>query len=140
MDMVAQLAGLLARERQQLETLLFRLVELRQLVVAGEGRFLSFAADDVRAATAAVRAVELERALLISSLAAERGVSEDALTLAALVDTAPAPWPTILAEHRTALSALAREIDEHVSATRRLARAGAEVVLEVLDRLGGEAS
>ena len=60
------LLGVLGRERQVLENLLFRLLEARSLLATHETRFLHLAAEDVEAAAERVREVELRRALLPS--------------------------------------------------------------------------
>ena len=78
MDDFQALADLLGRERLLLEILVYRLVELRSLLVTSgrpDGRFLAWAAEEVEDATAAVRAAELERAMLISQIADAAGVS-----------------------------------------------------------------
>lgn len=135
MDVVA---GLLNRERVLLELLVFKLVELRQLLQCGETRFLGWAAEEVERATASVRSAELERAVLVASLADERGVDEEALSLAELAATADEPWRSIFDDHRSALRALAAEAEELLGANRRLARSGGKAVADTLERLSGQ--
>lgn len=127
-----ELVSLLGRERLLLEMLVFRLVELRGLLVAGEGRFLGWAAEEVERATRAVREIELQRALTVSRLADERRVAEEALSLAVLADEAPEPYRSLLAEQRRELRDLVSEVEDHVCATRRLARAGGGAIAETL--------
>lgn len=50
-----KLATLLGRERLLLELLTFKLVELRQLLAAGETRFLDWAAEEVDRALTGMR-------------------------------------------------------------------------------------
>ncbi|MDQ1682793.1 MAG: hypothetical protein QOH99_1334 [Frankiaceae bacterium] len=115
-----QLADALGRERLHVELLVYRLVELRQLLVAGEGRFLGWAAEEVERAARAVRNCELTRAVALSSYADANGISDELLDLAGLVSRADEPWRTMLTDHGDALRSLAAEVDEHSGAIRRL--------------------
>jgi hypothetical protein len=138
MTELEQLGDVLGRERVLLDVLVYRLVALRALLVAGEGRYLAWAAEEVADATAAVRAAEVQRAMLVSELAERQGLADDALPLSVLVETAPAPWHAILDDHRRALAALAGEVDDHASAVRRLARTTGEAVRSLLADLVAE--
>jgi hypothetical protein len=131
------LVDLLGRERSLLDVLVYRLVELRALLVSGDGRYLAWAAEEVEDATAAVRAAELSRAMLISQLAEGWGLLEETLTLAVLIETADPPWRALLQDHRTALATLSAEVDDHASAVRRLARTATKSVAAVLAQVGG---
>jgi hypothetical protein len=135
-----ELADALGRERLLLELLVFRLVGLRQLLVAGEGRFLGWAADEVEKAARSVRQCELTRAVLISSYADRHGLPDETLDPTALAGLADEPWRTMLSEHGDALRALAAEVDEHAAAIGRLARvtartAAARLVGDMLERV-----
>jgi hypothetical protein len=131
------LVDLLGRERSLLDVLVYRLVELRALLVSGDGRYLAWAAEEVEDATAAVRAAELSRAMLVAELAEGWGLLEETLTLAVLVETADPPWRALLQDHRTALATLSAEVDDHASAVRRLARTATDSVAAVLAQVGG---
>jgi hypothetical protein len=131
------LVELLGRERTLLDVLVYRLVELRALLVSGDGRFLAWAAEEVEDATAAVRSAELHRALLVSQMAQAHGLLEETLTLAVLVETADPPWRALLQDHRTALTTLAAEVDDQASAVRRLARTTTDAVAALLAQVGG---
>ncbi|MDX6204737.1 MAG: hypothetical protein QOE76_3512 [Frankiales bacterium] len=131
------LVEVLGCERALLDVLVYRLVELRALLVSGDGRFLAWAAEEVEDATSAVRAAELSRAILISEMAEARGLLEETLTLAVLVETADPPWRALLQDHRLALAALTAEVDDHASAVRRLARTTTDAVAAVLAQVGG---
>jgi hypothetical protein len=137
-----ELARLLSRERLVLELVVFRLVELRQLLAAGEARFLPAAAADVEHALADLRTVELRRAVVVNRLAAAAGVADDQLSLRALAGIAPRPYAGILTEHRRALQLLAAEMQATVAACGELSADGAAFVAEVLrqvtDRRGAE--
>jgi hypothetical protein len=130
------LVELLGRERTLLDVLVYRLFELRSLLVSGDGRFLAWAAEEVEDATAAVRAAELSRALLVVQIAERRGVVEETLTLGVLIETADPPWRALLQDHRSALAELTAEVDDHASAVRRLARTATDSVAALLAQVG----
>ena len=140
MTQLEALADLLGRERTLLDVLVYRLVELRALLVSGDGRFLAWAAEEVEDATSAVRAAELQRAMLVADLAETLGASPDTLTLGVLVDLADPPWRALLGDHRTALLALSAEVDDHSSAVRRLAHTTSDAVASRLERVGANGS
>ena len=129
-----QLVTLLGRERLLAELVVFKLVELRQLLLAGEARFLPWAAEEVERATTSLRQAELQRALLCASLAAERGLDDPEPPLRVLVQGAPEPWRTLLDEAADALRDLCREAEEHTAANRSLASHGISAVTELLGR------
>jgi hypothetical protein len=136
-----ELAGLLSRERVLLELLLFKLVSMRQLMIAGEVRFLPWAAEEVERATDKVREAELSRGVCVMQMTAgSPSVGDGPFTLRVLAETAPEPWRTIFAEHRRAYLDLAEDLEAAVSATRRLASTGGNAVTATLDRLSGTAA
>jgi hypothetical protein len=143
-----ELAGLLNRERMLLELLLFKLVSLRQLLLAGEVRFLPWAAEEVDRATTKVREAELRRSLAVEGLSVS--LRDDAgrertnplatpsqVTLRTLAESAPEPWRTIFSEHRKAFLQVAADLEDAISATRRLALSGGAAISATLDRLTG---
>jgi hypothetical protein len=137
-----KLAGLLNRERVLLELLLFKLVSLRQLLIAGEVRFLPWAAEEVDRATEKVREAELTRMVAVEEMEASSdtsglGSSSRRPTLRLLAESAAEPWRTILLDHHKALFALAADVEDAVAATRRLATTGGAAVSATLDRLTG---
>ena len=131
------LTTVLVREKLLVELLAFKLVELRQLLIAGETRFLAWAAEEVDRASTAVRNAEVERAVLVSALAEERGLGDDP-TLTAIVADAPEPWRTLLADTQEGLRAGADEVASLLTATRRLADAGSRSLADTLRRLDGD--
>lgn len=132
------LVALLTRERLLVELVVFKLVELRQLLLAGETRFLPWASEEVERAVRAVRVLEVERAVVVQSVAATRGLSAEhgaEPSLSDLVADAPEPWRSVLADTQTGLRRGAEEIAELLVATRRLAEAGSRSLAETLQRL-----
>lgn len=131
-----ELARLLSVERRLLELLLFKLVEGRHLLAAGEARFLPYAATEVEKAMGRVQEAELRRAMLVHELAAEMGVPEEALTLSALARDSLEPFRTIFTDHRLAFLELAAEIEDVTRQNRRLAERGAHDVEQLLAMVG----
>lgn len=124
------LVTLLTREKTLVELLVFKLVAMRQLLLAGETRFLPWAAEEVDRATLAVRDAEVERAVLVSALGAERGLDEPALT--ELVSDAPDVWRGLLTQLHEELRASAGEVADLLTSTRRLADVGARSLAEAM--------
>jgi prephenate dehydrogenase len=146
-----ELAALLNRERMLLELLLFKLVALRQLLLAGEVRFLPWAAEEVDRATTKVREAELRRSLAVEGLslslrdeAGDGRVSSlsapSQVTLRTLAESAPEPWRTIFSAHRKSFLQLASDLEEAITTTRRLAVSGGAAIGATLDRLTGAVS
>ena len=90
-----ELARLLSVERHLLELLLFKLIERRHLLAAGETRFLTFADAEVDRALERAQLAELRRSLFIHDLGSDLGA-----------------FGTIFIEHRSALCELAAEIED----------------------------
>ncbi|MBK9179904.1 MAG: flagellar export chaperone FlgN [Acidimicrobiales bacterium] len=116
-----RLAEHLSAEQRLLETLLFRLVEAHHLLVAGETRFLAWAADEVGAAVEEVRRAELLRAAHVQAVGARLGLADGNPTLAELAERSPEPYRSILDGHRRSLADLLAEIDEVGALNRELA-------------------
>jgi hypothetical protein len=125
----------LTREKLLVELLVFKLVSMRQLLLTGETRFLPWAAEEVDRATTAVRDAELERSVLSSMIGAERGLDEP--TLSELVADAPEPWQGLLASLHEELRAGAREVQDLLASTRRLAEVGVRSLEEAMGQEAG---
>ncbi|MEP7054344.1 MAG: hypothetical protein ABI912_03775 [Actinomycetota bacterium] len=130
-----ELACLLGRERLLLERLLFKLIELRALLQAGEARFLPWAAGEVDHATARLREAELHRALMINKLAVEAGMDGSALSLQMLARTTPEPYAGIFSDQRRAFRALTKELHDCVATCTTIAGDGESYVTDILDRV-----
>ena len=129
------LVTLLTREKLLVELLVFKLVSMRQLMLTGETRFLPWAAEEVDRATTAVRDAELERAVVSSMLAAERGLDEPSLS--ELVADAPDPWRGLLESLHDELRAGAGEVQDLLVSTRRLAEVGIRSLAEAMGQEPG---
>ena len=121
---VDDVTEILRREQRLLDSLLFRLTEIRSLAAEGEARFLAWAAADVERAAEAVRECELRRASAVQRAQDELGAVGDVLTLAELIDRAPEPYGNVLAEHGVALRRVVDEIEAVATDGRELAEAG----------------
>jgi hypothetical protein len=131
-----ELARLLGHERRLLELLLFKLVEGKHLLAAGEARFLPYAAAEVERAMERLQEAELKRSLLVHRLAADLDLPEESLTMGALARDSLEPYRTIFADHRQAFLDLAGEIEDVTRQNRRLAERGAHNVAELMAMLG----
>ena len=118
MEQLRHVSNILWRERNLLELLAFKLDSERLLARAGRTRWLAMADQEVERVLAELKAVELERAILAQELAGELGLDTEP-TLALLAGAAPDEWAGILADHRRALLALARDVDRTARLSRR---------------------
>lgn len=118
-------------QREALETLLFRLICEQLVLTSGSSRWLARADDEVRAAVERLRGGEVLRAVEVDELTTMLGLDSDA-SLAELADAAEEPWATLLGEHRTALRALAFQVQGVADENRQLLDEGAKAVAETL--------
>lgn len=106
-------------QRENLRTLLYRLVCENLVLTSGSIHWLARADDEVRAAVGGLRAGELVRAAEVDELTRLRELDPDA-SLAALAASAPEPWGSLLADHRAALRGLVAEVQRVAETNRRL--------------------
>lgn len=118
-------------QREALEALLFRLVCEQLVLTSGSSRWLARADDEVRAAVERLRGGEVLRAVEVDELTTMLGLDSDA-SLAELAEAAEEPWATLLGEHRTALRALAFQVQGVADENRQLLDEGAKAVAETL--------
>lgn len=126
------LTDALRREQALLERLLFRLVETRLLLAAGEVRFVSESAREVQQARQRACSADLGRAAVVAGLSATRDDGLDP-TLRGLAAQASEPWPGMLRDHHDALCGLVAEIELAAHHNARFAREG---LLRVQDDAG----
>ncbi len=120
-----ELAMWLDQERRLLERLLFKLVESRELLAAGEARFLGLAAAELERAAQRVEEADLVRSVQLNRLAQEWQVPVERLTLGALSWVSPEPHRTIFDDQYHDFLALMAEIQQVTGQSRRLAVRGA---------------
>ena len=114
-----RVASILERERELLETLLFKLVETRLILHHGELRFLGRATGEVDDARTRCREVDLLRAATVAHHAPGASLRD-------LASAAEEPWPSILRDHHDALAPLVAEIELTAHQNAELARLGLE--------------
>jgi hypothetical protein len=138
-EYLGELAAVLWRERELLESLLFSLVQQQLVLTSGGTRWIARVDAMVQAAARAVQEHELVRAIEVDALAAQHGLPAD-VPLRDLAALAPEPWGTVLADHREALSLLLAEIDTVTVENRALLVAGERATREALEQVGALAS
>ncbi len=123
------LSLILWRERELLETLLYKL-EIEKLVLAsGQTRWLGVAAREVEAVLTAVRETELLRAIAADEAAAGIGMASNP-SLRALAESVDEPWRSILLDHRDAFVTYMRQITEIAAVNRELLTVGQQAARE----------
>jgi hypothetical protein len=127
---LSEFCGVLWREREIVERVLFKLLGQQLVLQAGQTRWLVAANTEIELAINDLRVVEVMRCAESDRLADHLGLTSGA-TLAQLADASPEPWGSILAEHRDALRDLANEIDRAVRDNRALLIEGASAVSRV---------
>ncbi|WP_375492561.1 flagellar export chaperone FlgN [uncultured Jatrophihabitans sp.] len=130
------LSALLWRERELLETVLYRLVVQQRLLAAGDVRWLAQADQDVYDALEAVREHDVLRAVEVELVARTNQLAPD-VALREIAAAAPEPWPALLQDHRDALRELTAQIDTTTAENRRLLVAGERATRDALERAAG---
>lgn len=117
------LSSVLWRERELLESLLYKL-EVEQLVLTeGRTRWLATAAREVEMVLDRIRKIELLRALELDALAATLGLEPNP-SLLAIASVCEEPWRSIWLDHREAFTRVSSEISKMSSTNRELLTAG----------------
>ena len=130
------MSGLLWRERQLLELLLFKMEE-EQLVLASDRRHLLAAATaEVADVVEQLRACEAERETEAATLAAELGIASPPRLSALVAALDDELWAPVFAEHRDALTASLHRVQEVAGATRQLLASRLAATTDALSLLG----
>lgn len=132
----AYLSRLLWRERELLDTLLFKLHEQNLLLVSGDPEWLPRASREIEIVLERVAEVELERAVEFDRAAASLGLAPDP-SLRDLAASAPEPWGYVLEEHHAAFVLLATRIQQSAESNRELTVAAQRATEAVLAGLAG---
>ncbi len=126
-----ELSLVLWRERELLETLLFKL-ETEQLVLAsGRTRWVARASEEVEEAVQRIRETEVLRTDAAGRAAASVGLDVDS-SLSVLIDAAAEPWRTMLSDHRTAFLTLTADVAALAERNRELITAGYRAAREAM--------
>ncbi len=132
-----ELSGVLWRERQLLELLLFKLEEEQLVLTSGRTRWLGHATREVESVLDQIRGAELGRAVEADAVARDLGLPEGS-GLRALAEAAPAPWDELLAEHHQAFVSLTAEIKALADGNRELLSASNRAAQETLMSLSDD--
>lgn len=126
-----KLTWVLWRERELLETLLYRLDVESLVMSSGRTRWLANASRDVDEAVESLREVEILRAVAADEAAENAGLSPNA-SLGELIAAADEPWVGILTEHRDNFLTLVEEIARVAQSNRALIVAGLRATQDTL--------
>lgn len=133
-----KLSQILWRERDLLDSLLFKL-ETEQLVLgSGRTRWLARAASEVELILDLLRQTEILRSVAADEAAASIGLTSNP-SLRALAEAVDEPWGSILLEHKEAFEAVSREISALAEVNRELLTSGLRSARETLLSLEQEA-
>lgn len=126
-----ELSGVLWRERQLLELLLFKLEEEQLILTSGRTQWLGHATREVEAVLDQIRTAELGRATWADAAAAQVGAPAGS-SLRALATASPAPWDELLEDHHRAFVQLTDQINELAQGNRELLAASHRATRETL--------
>lgn len=130
-----KLSQILWRERELLETLLFKLEEEQLVLAAGRTRWLARAAREVENVLETIRETEILRSVAADEAAAAVGLGFNP-SLRALAEAADEPWHSLLLDHHEAFTGLTREIAALADANRELITNGYRSARETLLSFG----
>jgi len=133
---LANLSRLLWREREMLDTLLFKLHEQQLLLMAGHSEWLPRAGREIDAVLQRIGEIELRRALEFETAATGLGLQPNP-SLRVLAATAPEPWGHLLEEHHRAFIALAARIQQVSDANRELAATAMRATDAIIESMEG---
>lgn len=125
------LSLILWRERELLETLLYRLEVEKLVLTSGSSRWLATSAREVEQVLDALRETELVRAVAADEAAATIGMASNP-SLRALAEAVDEPWRSILLDHREAFVNYMQEITAIAAANRELLTSGQMAARETL--------
>ncbi|WP_432482039.1 flagellar export chaperone FlgN [Kineococcus esterisolvens] len=128
---LAEVSGILWKERELLELLLFKLEEEQLVLASGRTRWLAHATREVEFVMDQIRSTEVLRAAEVDAVATELEI-EPGPSLNALAAAAPEPWGELLRGHRDAFLTLTAEIQALADANRDLLSSGARALRETL--------
>jgi len=130
-----KLSQILWRERELLDTLLFKLEEEQMVLASGRTRWLVRAAREVENVVETIRETEILRAVAADEAAASLGVGHNP-SLRALAEAVDEPWRSILLDHHEAFTTATHEVVALADANRELITTGYRSARETLMSLG----
>lgn len=135
MSSARTLIGLIDGETAILEHVVRRLIEVRAMLVAGEGEYLGRAAGQLDDAMDALAAMEILRDVVAAELAQELGLGEDASLLEIASSLDDQLEQHVLHEQREKLTSIATEAAMLRHEAESLAAAGKKLIEERVNKL-----
>lgn len=129
------LTQILWRERELLDTLLFKLEEEQMVLASGRTRWLARAAREVENVLETLRETEILRSVAADEVGAALGLGTNP-SLRAIAAAVDEPWQTLLLDHHDAFTSTTREIVALADANRDLITTGYRSARETLMSLG----
>lgn len=126
-----KLSQILWRERELLDTLLFKLEQEQMVLASGRTRWLMRAAREVEQVLATIRETEILRSVAADQVANSIGLEYNP-SLRVLAEAVDEPWRSILGDHHTAFVTVTHEISALADANRDLITAGYRSARETL--------
>ncbi|HET6151319.1 MAG TPA: flagellar protein FlgN [Marmoricola sp.] len=126
-----KLSQILWRERELLDTLLFKLEEEQLVLASGRTRWLMRAAREVESVVTTIRETEILRSVASDEVAASLGLEHNP-SLRALAAAVDEPWRSILTDHHEAFVVITKEIGALADSNRDLITAGYRSARETL--------
>ena len=130
-----KLSQILWRERELLDTLLFKLEEEQMVLASGRTRWLVRAAREVENVLETIRETEVLRAVAADEAAASLGVGHNP-SLRALAEAVDEPWRSILLDHHDAFTTATHDVVALADANHELITTGYRSARETLMSLG----
>lgn len=126
-----KLSQILWRERELLDTLLFKLETEQMVLASGRTRWLMRSAREVEQVVTILRETEVLRSVASDQVAASIGLAHNT-SLRALAAAVDEPWQSILEDHHEAFVAITREIGALAETNRDLITSGYRSARETL--------
>ncbi|MDT0165154.1 flagellar export chaperone FlgN [Actinotalea sp. AC32] len=126
-----ELSGVLWRERQLLELLLFKLEEEQLILTSGRTQWLGHATREVESVLDQIRVVELGRSVEADGAALELGL-EPGCGLLAMAERAQSPWGELLRDHHAAFVDLTDQINQLAQSNKELLSSSHRATQETL--------
>ena len=114
-----ELSGVLWRERQLLELLLFKLEAEQLILTSDRTQWLGHATREVETVLEQIRTAELGRSVEADAAAREVGIDEGS-SLLVLAEAAPPPWDELLGDHHRSFVSLTEQISTMAESNRDL--------------------
>jgi hypothetical protein len=130
-----ELSQVLWRERELLDTLLFKLEEEQMVLASGRTRWVVQAAREVESVLQTIRETEILRSTVVDRVAVDLGLEHNP-SLRALARAVSEPWRGILLDHHEAFTTLTHEVTALAVENRDLITTGYHSARQTLMTLG----